>query len=314
MAALLADVKKCRDALAAGATPGLADLAASLWQSSRQGEGQPTLAVVATSLDDLQEKLDRGAGHPGEPGATGTHDRPARHLLRREAGNSAGKVAFLFPGQGSQYPDMLAQTAMAFPEVRAVLDRAERTLAADLDRPLGKFIYPPSPFTPEQEAANRKELQRTEVAQPAVGATSLGMFRLLTALGIEADFFAGHSYGEYVGARRRPGRWPRTTSFASRTAAGVSFAMPRRRSAGGMIAADASPQTIEPLLKGMAGAWIANHNSPNQTVLAGTEDGLKQAAEKLQSASIRAAAHPGGVWVPLAAHRRGEGAARGRTR
>ena len=45
---------------------------------------------------------------------------------------------------------------------------------------------------------NRKELQRTEVAQPAVGAASLGMFRLLAALGIEPDFLAGHSYGEYV--------------------------------------------------------------------------------------------------------------------
>ena len=69
---------------------------------------------------------------------------------------------------------MLAQVAMAFPEVRDVLDRAERTLASELEKPLGKFIYPPSPFTPEQEAANRKELQRTEVAQPAVGAASLG--------------------------------------------------------------------------------------------------------------------------------------------
>ena len=87
---------------------------------------------------------------------------------------------------------------MAFPEVRAVLDRAERTLAKDLDRPLGKLIYPPSSFTPEHEAASRKALQRTEIAQPALGAVSIGMFRLLTALGIEADFLAGHSYGEYA--------------------------------------------------------------------------------------------------------------------
>src|SRR5207237_2922672 len=111
---------------------------------------------------------------------------------------ASGKVAFLFPGQGSQYPDMLAQVAMAFPEVREALDAAERTLAGELDRPLGKFVYPPSPFTPEQEAANRKELQRTEVAQPAVGAAGLGMFRLLSSLGVEPDFLAGHSYGEYA--------------------------------------------------------------------------------------------------------------------
>ena len=52
----------CRDALTAGATPDLPDLAASVWQSSRNGEGQPTLAVVATSLDDLKEKLDAALG------------------------------------------------------------------------------------------------------------------------------------------------------------------------------------------------------------------------------------------------------------
>jgi 2-haloacid dehalogenase len=40
-----------------------------------------------------------------------------------------------------------------FPEVRAALDRAEATLAADLEKPLGRYIYPPSAFTPEQEAA-----------------------------------------------------------------------------------------------------------------------------------------------------------------
>src|SRR5207302_1089669 len=43
-------VKQCRDALAAGAAPTPADLAASVWQSSRVGAGQPMLAVVAASL------------------------------------------------------------------------------------------------------------------------------------------------------------------------------------------------------------------------------------------------------------------------
>ena len=78
---------------------------------------------------------------------------------------------------------MLAQIAMAFAEVREAIDRAEATLATLLEKPLGRLIYPPSPFTPEQEATNRKDLQRTEVAQSSIGATSLGMFRLLSALG-----------------------------------------------------------------------------------------------------------------------------------
>ena len=55
-----------------------------------------------------------------------------------------------------------------------------------------------------------------------------------------------------------------------------------------MIAVDATPEVIEPVLKGIAEVWVANQNSPHQTVLAGTEDGLKFATEKLQAASIRA--------------------------
>src|SRR5262249_2889069 len=109
-----------------------------------------------------------------------------------------GKIAFLFPGQGSQYPNMLAQLAMIFPEVRQAYDDAERTLFGKLDRPLGRYLFPPSAFTPEEEQANKQALTRTDVAQPAIGAASLGMFHLLGRLGIEPDFLAGHSYGDYV--------------------------------------------------------------------------------------------------------------------
>jgi acyl transferase domain-containing protein len=181
---------------------------------------------------------------------------------------------------------MLAQTAIAFPEVRAVLDRAEQTLAKDLEKPLGRFVYPPSAFTPDQEAANRKDLQRTEVAQPALGATSLGMFKLLSALGVEADFFAGHSYGEYA-ALAATGALGEADLFRLSYQRGKVIRDAAASAAGGMIAVDATPQALEPLLKGVEGVWVANHNSPSQTVLAGTEDGLKAAATKLQAASVR---------------------------
>ncbi|MDB5306283.1 MAG: Phenolphthiocerol synthesis polyketide synthase type Pks15/1 [Gemmataceae bacterium] len=284
-AALTTSLKQCRDALAAGATPELADLAASVWQSSRAGTGQPTLAVVATSLADLNEKLD--AALDALPKVGDVHTDPRGIYFAAAPANVSGKVAFLFPGQGSQYPDMLAQVAMAFPEVRKVLDRAERTLAGQLDRPLGKFIYPPSPFSPDQEAANRKDLQRTEVAQPAVGATGLGMYQLLTALGIEADFLAGHSYGEYV-ALAAAGALGEGDLITLSHRRGQVIKAAAAAAPGGMIAADAAPDAIVPVLNGVAGVWVANHNSPGQTVIAGTDDGLKAAAGKLQAAGVRA--------------------------
>ena len=85
-----------------------------------------------------------------------------------------------------------------FPEVQQAFDQAERILDGSLERPLGRYICPPSAFTPAQEQAHRAALAQTDVAQPAIGAASLGMLRLLRSCGIAPDMLAGHSYGEYV--------------------------------------------------------------------------------------------------------------------
>jgi acyl transferase domain-containing protein/short-subunit dehydrogenase len=282
-ASLLASARQVRDALSAGAQPALADLAASVWQSSRDRKGAgPVLAVVAASLGDLKEKL--GLALEALPKAGDTHSDPRGVYFGAKP--QAAKVAFLFPGQGSQYPDMLAQVAMAFPEVRGTLDRAEAALANELEKPLGRYVYPPSAFSPEQEAKNRDELRRTEVAQSAIGATSLGMFRLLSALGVEADFLAGHSYGEYA-ALAAAGSISEDDLMRLSFRRGRAIREAAKGAPGGMIAADAAADAVEPVLKGLAEVWVANHNSPTQTVIAGTEEGVRRAAEKLQAAGVR---------------------------
>ncbi len=283
-AGLLAAVTHCRDALAAGGKPTLPDLAAAAWQASRNGAGQPTLAVVATSLADLKDKLD--AALAALPMAAGEHTDPRGLYYSEKPTPAAGSVAFLFPGQGSQYPDMLAQQAMAFPEVREVLDAAERTLLDKLDRPLGRFVYPPSPFTPEQEAANRTDLQRTEVAQPAVGAASLGMVKLLAALGVTPDFLAGHSYGEYA-ALAAAGAMGEADLFRLSHRRGEVIRDAAGPSTGGMAAVEGTADAVAAALKGVAEVWVANHNSPQQTVIAGSDAGLTAAAAKLQAAGLR---------------------------
>ena len=282
-AAITDAVTKVQAALAAGAQPTLADLAASVWNSSKGvAATAPTLAVVATSLADLKDKL--SAALEALPKAADSHTDPRGVYFALKP--TGAKIALLFPGQGSQYPDMLAQTAMAFAEVREVIDRAEATLGTSLEKPLGRLIYPPSPFSPEQEAANRKALQRTEAAQVSIGATSLGTFRLLQALGIEGDYFAGHSYGEFV-ALAAAGALGEDDLIRLSFARGKAIREAAVTAPGGMIAADATAAAIEPHLKGISDVWIANHNSPTQTVIAGTEAGVKAASEKLQAQGIR---------------------------
>jgi acyl transferase domain-containing protein/NAD(P)H-dependent flavin oxidoreductase YrpB (nitropropane dioxygenase family)/NAD(P)-dependent dehydrogenase (short-subunit alcohol dehydrogenase family) len=282
--AILESLKRCQDALIAGAKPELSDLAASVWNSSRTGNGQPTLAIVVTSIDDLKEKLALAREILAKADETISDPRGIYFAAKPE--NKAGKIAFLFPGQGSQYPDMLAQQAMAFSEVREVLDRAERTLNEQLEKPLGRYIYPPSAFTPEQEQQNRKELQDTEVAQPAVGATSLGMAKLLESFGIEADFLAGHSYGEYA-ALASAGALSEDNFIVLSHQRGRAIKEAAAKATGGMVAVDAPASAVEPMLSNIAEVWIANHNSPHQTVIAGTEQGLTAATTKLQAGGLR---------------------------
>jgi len=312
VAAITTSVKQVRDAIADGATPALADLAASAWNASKAATG-PVLAVVATSLDDLKEKIDLflASGGRQPPDATandqGANAPRSPGIYFSPKAEVPGKLAFLFPGQGSQYPDMLAQPAMAFSEVREVIDRADRTLANDLERSLGKLIYPPSSFTPEHEAANREAIRRTEHAQPALGAVSLGMFRLLTALGIEPDMLAGHSYGEYaaLAAAGSLGEEDliRVSHRRGKAVKDASVGAP-----GGMLALDATPDALAPILAGSIEAWVANHNSPRQTVIAGTEAGLKIAEERLQAANIRSQRIPVacGFHSPLIAGAKGD--------
>lgn len=281
-AKLTTDVTACRDAITAGASPTPAALAASLWNSSKNLNGVPTLAVVATSLEDLKEKIDAALKLIG----TGDTVADPRGIYFAAKPEAAGKVAFLFPGQGSQYPDMLAQVAMAFPDVRETLDAADRTLAGKFERSLGKLIYPASAFSPEQDAANRAALQRTEVAQPALGATGLGMFKLLTSLGIEPDALAGHSYGEYV-ALAAAGAMSDDDLIRLSHRRGDIIQQAAASMPGGMAAVDAPVDAIEPVLKGLKDVWVANHNAPQQTVIAGTDAGVASALEKLQAAGLR---------------------------
>src|SRR6202011_4276017 len=94
-----------------------------------------------------------------------------------------GKLAFLFPGQASQYPGMGRDLAEKFPESKAVFDKADVALGLSLSKLC---------FEGSEEA-----LKQTENTQPAILAVSTAAYRALENQGITPDFVAGHSLGEY---------------------------------------------------------------------------------------------------------------------
>src|SRR5690606_20765954 len=108
------------------------------------------------------------------------------------------EIAFMFPGQGSQYTGMLGEIAMAFPEARAAIERASAQLGGVTPAPLDCLIFPAPAFDDSTRAAQEMALKQTDVAQPAIAAASLAMLKVLAGFGLAPAMCAGHSFGEYT--------------------------------------------------------------------------------------------------------------------
>ncbi len=289
-----------RKALQAEAKVELADLA-NTWRLRRRASSGPCRgAVVGATLSDLLTKLDKlVAAAEGKVGAAGAGIHFAAAPLE-------GQVAFLFPGQGSQTPHMLRELATEFREVAESIETADHALEGAFEQALSRLIYPASAFTPESRKQQAAALRDTRVAQPALGACGLGMARLLAACGLRPAMLAGHSYGE-LAALCAAGAFDETTLSKLSLARGQAIVQALEQGGGGelggMAAVTAPAARVAELLEGCPEVWLANFNSPRQTILSGSSRGLAEAEVRLASAGLTSAALPvgGAFHTPLMA-------------
>ncbi|MCO5176896.1 MAG: acyltransferase domain-containing protein [Thermomicrobiales bacterium] len=158
------------------------------------------LAIVAASHDDLLAKLDRAAKRLADPACRRIKDVSGIFFFAEPLGGD-GKVALMFPGEGAQYQNMLADLCLHFPEVREVFDRYDRIFH---DHPRddvpSDYIFPRPAFNDEDRTANLQRLMQMDLAIEAVQAANQAMFALLQRLGLQGDACVGHSSGEYSAA------------------------------------------------------------------------------------------------------------------
>jgi acyl transferase domain-containing protein/NAD(P)H-dependent flavin oxidoreductase YrpB (nitropropane dioxygenase family) len=266
----------------------LRTLAAGWWDEAAGRQGMPegerlTLALVAGTREELRDKL-TSAHAQLQNGAAAIHDPRGVYFSSRPQARS-GQIGFLFPGQGSQRPDMLRDLAVHFEEVRSCFETASRCLADRFPKPLGAYVFPPPRFSPEEEQACEAALTQTQVAQPALGAAGIAMATLLRRLGVTPAAAAGHSYGEYV-ALCAAGALSPEQLYRLSEARGRVIVESADTDLGTMAAVHGGRAEVAAALDGVPGVWIANLNTPRQTIISGTRAGVEAGCARLNAAGL----------------------------
>ncbi|MFI9650792.1 type I polyketide synthase, partial [Streptomyces sp. NPDC052040] len=222
-------------------------------------------AVVAASAAELVGGLTEGG--------TGTVDGQVR------GARSVPEVAFLFTGQGSQYPDMGRELYETEPVFRRAVEECAKILDPLLGRPLTALLYP----DPADTEAAAGELRNTRFTQPALFAVEYALSRLWRSWGVEPAAVLGHSVGEYVAA---------CVAGVFSLADGLRLVAERARlmqelpSGGVMVSLRGRPEQIEDVVRRHPLVSVAAVNGPEAVVVSGDGAQVREAVAELAAQGV----------------------------
>jgi acyl transferase domain-containing protein/NADPH:quinone reductase-like Zn-dependent oxidoreductase/acyl carrier protein len=222
-------------------------------------------ALVVNSRDSAVELLGAVAD-----------DRPAPGLVRGES-HDKPKTAWLFTGQGSQYPGMARELFDTEPVFAETLTRCAAAVADVLEKPLLEVIF-------DIDSSDGEEmLRQTSYAQPALFAVEMGLARLWQSWGFDPDVVLGHSVGQYSAACVA-GVFGLTDGALLIAERGRLFgSLP---SGGRMVAVFADAVRVESMTDEFPNLSVAAYNGAN-TVLSGPAHDLDQAVAALTADGLR---------------------------
>lgn len=174
------------------------------------------------------------------------------------------KTAFLFSGQGSQYPGMGARLAEKFSACAPILECGSDIMGFDVLKKLTE--------------CTAEELAQTRLSQPAIFTTSLLALTAAREEGLENAAVAGHSLGEYA-AMYASGMLSLEDAFKAIKLRSEAMAKAAENSRGAMAAVVGADDALISEICGKVSGFVApaNYNSPVQTVIAGEAEAIDEA-------------------------------------
>ncbi len=188
-------------------------------------------------------------------------------------------AAFLFTGQGAQYPTMMHDLYQHSPVFRGAFDECANVLDRQLSTPLTEVVF--SGDVGDRDHA----IHQTGFTQPALFAVQYSLWKLWTSWGIEADVMMGHSIGEVAAYCAAGGCSPRDALQLVAARGRLMQALPP----GGTMASVAlSQEQTEQAIAGKGNRIsIAAMNGPEQTVISGAMDVVEQVVQELTDQGVK---------------------------
>lgn len=231
--------------------------------------------LVCQHLDEAIAALKAYLSVPAEPAS-----RPVSKPVSQQP-----TVAFLFPGQGTQYVEMARELYETEPDFRQTIDVCSEQLQAQSPSPhrwdLRSLLYP----QPDQLETAQAQLQQTAIAQPALFVVEYALARLWMRWGIEPQVLLGHSLGEYVAACLS-GVFSLSDALYLVTMRGKLM---QEMPAGQMLSVALSAAQLQLYLGDEASAnnlWLAVNNGPQLCVVSGSVVAIADLKTRLEADRI----------------------------